>query len=104
MSSKTRRKVYLLTGLILLIGMAGNAKAIYVFGTPTNLGPPVNGLNMNGEPSISADGLSLYFVSINRLGGQGSGDIWVTTRASVSDPWGEPENLGPAVNSSAWDG
>ncbi len=104
MSSKTSLKVYLLTILILLISVAGNAKADYIFGTPTNLGVPVNyGSALDGEPSISADGLSLYFVSI-RSGGYGEGDIWVTTRATVSDPWGEPENLGQAVNSSAWDG
>jgi len=104
MSRKTSRKLNLLTILILLISVAGNAKAGYIFGTPTNLGVPVNyGSALDGEPSISADGLSLYFVSI-RTGGYGAGDIWVTTRASVSDPWGKPENLGPAVNSSAWDG
>jgi len=102
MSSKTNLKVYLLTVLILLTYVAGNAKADYIFGTPTNLGATVN-YDFDGEPSISADGLSLYFVSI-RPGGYGSGDIWVTTRATVSDPWGEPVNLGPAVNSSVWDG
>jgi hypothetical protein len=103
MNRKTSRKVYLLTILILLISVAGNAKADYIFGTPTNLGATVNSSRLDGEPSISADGLSLYFVSL-RPGGYGAGDIWVTTRATVSDPWGEPENLGPAVNSSAWDG
>jgi hypothetical protein len=30
-------------------------------------------------------------------------DLWVTKRASVSDPWGEPVNLGSTVNSNAWD-
>jgi len=107
MSRKTSRKVYLLTILILSICVAGNTKADYIFGTPTNLGPPVNfGSDGEGEASISADGLSLYFTALTafRSGGQGSGDIWVTTRATVSDPWGEPVNLGPAVNSYAWDG
>ena len=103
MSRKTSRKLYLLTILFLLISVAGNAKADYIFGTPTNLGATVNSSTLDGEPSISADGLSLYFVSI-RSGGYGEGDIWVTMRATVSDPWGEPENLGSAVNSSAWDG
>jgi Tol biopolymer transport system component len=83
--------------------VAGVAKADFVFGTPTNLGVTANNSDLDGEPSISADGLSLYFCSI-RPGGYGSGDICVTTRATVSDPWGEPVNLGPAVNSSAWDG
>ncbi len=103
MSSKTSLKVYLLSILILLICAVVNVRADFIFGDPVNLGPVVNS-NTNGEPSISADGLTLYFVSINKTGGQGPGDIWVTTRATVSDPWGEPENLGPAVNSSVWDG
>ena len=104
MSSKMSKKVSLLIVLALLVGMVGNTKADYIFDIPTNLGATVNSSTIDGEPSISADGLSLYFVSINRSGGLGSGDIWVATRAFVSDPWEEPENLGPAVNSSAWDG
>jgi hypothetical protein len=65
-----------------------------------NLGPTVNTSYRDITPSISADGLSLYFSS-NRPGGSGSLDIWITTRESIIDPWGEPVNLGPIVNSSA---
>jgi Tol biopolymer transport system component len=65
---------------------------------PTNLGPTVNTSYADVNPAISADGLSLYFAS-NREGGYGSWDLWMTTRETTSDPWGEPENLGPAVNS-----
>lgn len=72
------------------------------WGTPVNLGPTVNSSSDDGCPRISADGLSLYFGS-NRAGGSGGYDIWVTTRASVSEPWGEPVNLGPTVNSNQWD-
>ncbi|MBN2592845.1 MAG: PD40 domain-containing protein [Sedimentisphaerales bacterium] len=104
MISKTNLKAYLLIVSALLISLVNNVKADFLYGTPTNLGPPVNfGSDGEGEASISADGLSLYFTAL-RSGGQGSGDIWVTTRASVSNPWGEPVNLGPAVNSYAWDG
>ena len=28
-------------------------------------------------------------------------DVWVSTRASTSDPWSTPINLGPVVNSHA---
>jgi len=35
----------------------------FVFGTPTNLGPPVNTSFDEGLPCISSDGLSLYFTS-----------------------------------------
>jgi Tol biopolymer transport system component len=71
---------------------------------PVNLGPPVStpltvspsrGADFN--PFISRDGLSLYFSS-DRPGGFGGFDIWVSERPSVNDPWGEPQNLGPNVN------
>ena len=64
-----------------------------------NLGLPVNGGQNDGEPTISADGLTLFFNS-ERLGGSGSYDLWVTTRRTTDDPWGPPANLGPLVNSS----
>ena len=67
-----------------------------------NLGPTVNSSAWDGGPSISADGLSLFFFS-ERPGGSGGKDLWVTTRTSVSEPWGAPVNLGPKVNSSAED-
>jgi Tol biopolymer transport system component len=67
---------------------------------PRNLGPTVNTSNYDGGPRISADGLELYFAS-NRPGGYGRDDIWVTRRATTDDDWGEPENLGPTVNSPA---
>jgi len=72
------------------------------WGPPVNLGPTVNSSAWDSCPSISADGLSLYFCSY-RPGGSGSCDLWVVTRATVSDPWGQPVNLGPRVNSSAWE-
>ncbi|MHC4175508.1 MAG: hypothetical protein ACYTBX_09675 [Planctomycetota bacterium] len=69
------------------------------WGPPVNLGPTVNSAFFDGGPDISADGLDLYFTS-NRPSGSGDFDLWVTTRATTSDPWGEPANLGPIVNSS----
>jgi regulation of enolase protein 1 (concanavalin A-like superfamily) len=53
-------------------------------------------------PCISDDGLTLYFAS-DRPGGSGDFDLWVTTRTSTDDPWGEPVNLGPTVNSRYYD-
>jgi WD40 repeat protein len=70
--------------------------------TPTNLGPVVNSASNEQHPSISRDGLSLYFVS-NRPGGFGLNDIWVTQRADPAAPWGPPHNLGLAINTSSND-
>jgi len=63
-----------------------------------NLGPILNTAFHDGTPSISSDGLTLYFSS-TRPEGEGSWDIWFATRLSKSDPWGAPKNLGPTVNS-----
>jgi len=79
------------------------------WGEAVNLGPPVNtpcgegtAYAGTGAANISADGLSLYFSS-GRSDGFGSQDLYVTTRASKSAPWEAPTNLGPEVNSSAWE-
>lgn len=61
-----------------------------------------NGPNLDGCPFISRDGKSFYMAS-NRPGGLGGIDIWVSTRASTSDPWGAPVNVGAPVNSAAND-
>jgi hypothetical protein len=79
--------------------------------SPMEIGPPVGsvepaidvGTDDAWSPDISADGLYLYFAS-TRVGGYGDGDIWVTTRSTLDDPWGEPENLGPNVNTSTNEG
>jgi hypothetical protein len=68
---------------------------------PVNLGPPVNTIFTEVDPFISKDGLSLYFSSPDRPGGYGGFDLWVSQRASVNDPWGAPQNLGPTINSAS---
>ncbi|NQV31644.1 MAG: PD40 domain-containing protein, partial [Phycisphaeraceae bacterium] len=68
---------------------------------PEKLGPTVNTGGVEGYPCISADGLSLYYSS-NTFDGR-NGEILVTTRPSRDDSWGEPINLGPNVNSSEYD-
>jgi WD40-like Beta Propeller Repeat len=60
----------------------------------------LNTPQLDGCPIQSPDGLSLYLAS-NRPGGRGGLDIWVSTRASTSAPWGAPANLGEPVNSAA---
>lgn len=64
---------------------------------PFDLSPPVNTSGWESQPSISADGRTLYFVS-NRKGGYGGYDIW---KSHLSEKgWSEPENLGPNINTS----
>jgi hypothetical protein len=66
---------------------------------PVNLGPNINTAANDMGSTITADGLSLFFQS-TRAGGFGAEDIYVCTRATTSDPWGQAENLGANVNSS----
>jgi serine/threonine protein kinase len=72
------------------------------WGSPSNLGAKINSPGVDMNPQLSPDGLSLYFVS-NRPRGYGQTDIYEIRRATTKSPWSEPNNLGPVVNSSAWD-
>ena len=98
MNSKANSKMYLMIVLAFLISVRGNADADLIFGEPTNLGSPVNTSYRDGLACTSSDGLSLFFAS-QRSGGYGGWDLWISTRATTEDPWQEPVNLGPKVNS-----
>jgi peptidoglycan-associated lipoprotein len=50
-----------------------------------------------GYPSLSKDGLTLYFVA-KMQGGFGGNDIWVMTRKSRTKAFGNLENLGIEIN------
>jgi len=66
---------------------------------------PVTELNspsVDQRPSVRFDGLELFFFS-SRTGTLGFADLWVAVRDTVVDPWSEPANLGPLVNSTVND-
>lgn len=63
---------------------------------PMNMGRPINSSAWDSQPSLSADGRTLYFVS-NRKGGLGLRDIWITYR-KANNKWSSPKNLGPEIN------
>lgn len=63
---------------------------------PYNLGNAINTQYRETQPSFSADGKSLYFVS-NRPGGMGEHDIYVS-ELNADGSWGRPMNLGKQVN------
>ncbi len=74
------------------------------WGKPVKLDAPVNSEWQEISPSLSPNGLELYFANINYgcglyPDGSGNDDLYVSRRATKDDPWGEPENLGPMVNS-----
>jgi peptidoglycan-associated lipoprotein len=66
------------------------------WGDPKNIGIMPDSL-VAAHPSISKDGLTLYFVS-DLAGGYGKKDIWKVTRIRPGDTWSKPVNLGPDIN------
>jgi hypothetical protein len=71
------------------------------FSAPT-LATGLNTAQNDFRPNLRRDRLEVFFDS-NRPGGLGLLDVWSSTRASTSDPWSAPTNLGSAVNSSVND-
>src|SRR5881628_1802098 len=70
--------------------------------SPENLAA-INSTFNEQAPSLSPDGLSLYFGSNRpRPGGSTDTDLWVShwTCTDVECHWGTSMNLGPVVNSS----
>lgn len=53
-----------------------------------------------GQPSISDDECTLYFVANSMKKGIGQRDIWKIEREKTSKPWGDPINLGPQINTT----
>lgn len=81
------------------VGEQGLYKATKVGDKWTNIEAlPINSINYSvTNPSVSADGKTLYFAS-NMPGGMGESDIW---KISINgNSYGKPENLGPKVNTS----
>lgn len=70
---------------------------------PENCNEPVNSPFWESQPSISANGETLYFVS-SRPGGKGGMDIWKCNLkgfGNFGNPiWGEPINMGDSINTS----
>lgn len=65
---------------------------------PVSMGPQVNSKGHESSAWYSFDRKWLYFVS-DREGGIGGQDIWRSPWVDELRTWGEPENLGPMVNS-----
>jgi hypothetical protein len=65
---------------------------------PSNLGPPVNTSYWETQPSVSADGNTLFFSS-NRPGGFGGKDLWFST-LNDKKLWTDPVNLGKTINTT----
>ena len=73
------------------------------YSEPKNLGNIVNTYASEASPFLAADEVSLYFSSAGHPG-FGSADIFVTKRLdSTWTNWSVPQNMGPSINSPAWE-
>ena len=68
---------------------------------PLNLGLNVNSTEWDSQPSLSADGRTLYFTSTRR-GGQGQEDIYLSTLQADGN-WSPAQNVGTPVNTPGKD-
>ncbi|WP_420581755.1 OmpA family protein [Reichenbachiella sp.] len=66
--------------------------------SPKNLGSAINTQNQEVTPFLAADNKTLFFAS-NGLGGEGSFDIFTSTRLDDTwQKWSKPMNLGSKIN------
>lgn len=108
MTSRTRCRTVLTMPIWMALLLASATAASAAWSEPVNLSdvpgthPDVNTPYVEGCPMQSPSGLRFYMAS-NRPGGLGGLDVWMSSRETRDDPWGEPVNLGSPVNSSADD-
>lgn len=90
--------------VVVLLGMGGSAQADFTFGEPRMLRTPLSSSEIECFNCISADGLEMYIerpVPSDDLLSL-DWDLYVSARATTSDPWPVPVSLGPTVNSSGY--
>ncbi len=98
------RLLALACGILALAALtvfADDAPQFSAWSAAVKLPSPINGPapTQDGCPFIAKNNLDLYFRS-DRPGGYGGFDIYVSHRETVEDPWEDPINLGPEVNTA----
>jgi outer membrane protein OmpA-like peptidoglycan-associated protein len=74
------------------------------YSRPVNLGADINTPKADFAPFLAPDNATLYFASEGHQG-FGESDIYRTRRLDDTwASWSEPENLGPSINTSSWEG
>ena len=87
-------RVVISAAAISLLFAAPDTTQFADWSVPVNLGPVVNSPYTDSCPSVSKDGLSLFFFS-NRyaLNASAPMHLYVSQRGSIDDPWGEPQEI-----------
>ena len=83
-----------------LLCLAAHATAAAQYSNWQTSTPDLDTANsvQGGCPIESRDGLTIFTAS-GREGGQGSNDIWIAQRPTITTPFGLAENLPPPINS-----
>ncbi|WP_017731384.1 OmpA family protein [Nafulsella turpanensis] len=68
---------------------------------PVSISSNINTEGNEGTSTISADGRTLIFTSCRGRNGYGSCDLFISYK--TGNEWSEPKNLGPIINSAAWE-
>ncbi len=71
------------------------------WGYTKNLGPTINSIGWDSQPSLSHSGDTLFFAS-DRIGGFGFSDIYYSTK-DKDGKWQKALNLGPIINTRGFE-
>jgi Tol biopolymer transport system component len=69
---------------------------------PENLGTAINTKYLEHDPFIAPDENYLLFTSVDRPGGFGTGDLYISS-CQKDGTWSEAKNLGKAFNTNGYD-
>lgn len=76
-------------------------KADSTWGKVRNLGPEINSVSWDSQPSLSHSGDTLFFAS-DRIGGFGNSDIYFSVK-DKSGKWTKAKNAGPIINTRGFE-
>lgn len=71
------------------------------WGFVRNLGPNINSVSWDSQPSLSHSGDTLFFAS-DRIGGFGFSDIYFSVKDKTGN-WGKAQNMGPVINTRGFE-
>ncbi|WP_241498919.1 OmpA family protein [Rufibacter ruber] len=67
-----------------------------------SFGKPINSIYNEGSACLSRDGKTIFFARCDSPDGFGNCDLYTASKLSDGS-WGQIKNLGPTVNTKAWD-
>lgn len=101
---KTKQAFLVLVSLLCVTCPSSWTQQFGEWSPPVNLGTPVNGPEMDFQPFISRDGLSLYDTYVYCPVPGCNQDIEVSKRSAIDAPWQPPQLLPPTINTAKIEG